>query len=82
MTCVAIFMFGYTYESEGQNLTNGYRDFYENCETKVTGSINGVSVNISTTGSKNNCQKSDDNSCGASGCKSQVVETIVNKILK
>jgi hypothetical protein len=62
--------------------TEGYRDYFEDCTTKISGSINGVSVNIETTGSKNNCRESSNNTCSAAGCKSQTVEAIVNAIVK
>lgn len=62
--------------------TKGYRDYFEDCSTKITGTINGVSVNFSTTGSKNNCRESENNTCNAAGCKSQAVSTIINAIIK
>lgn len=62
--------------------TRNFRDYYEDCTTKVSGSINGVSINIETSGSKNNCRESESNTCHASGCKSQTVEAIVNATIK
>ena len=57
--------------------TKDFRDYYESCTVKASGTINGIGLNVEISGSKNNCVASPSNTCSASGCQSGTLTNIV-----
>jgi hypothetical protein len=84
MILLAVGLLTLTAQTKGQQAScanEGFRDFYEDCKIEVTLVIGLVNVRIEASGSKNNCLKSEFNSCTGSSCSSPGADIAVS-ILK